>query len=124
MQRPLNGNSTMKTFNKSIFLAALVFLGGQAFAADQAAILGTWVATVESQGVSVELEIRNGSNGLEATIDTPMGKNSLQNFQFDGKEVSFRGREGTETLVFANDELAGDLTGQLGPMSLTFKKVQ
>jgi hypothetical protein len=114
----------MKTFNKSIFLAALVFLGGQAFAADQAAILGTWVATVESQGVSVELEIRNGSNGLEATIDTPMGKNSLQNFQFDGKEVSFRGREGTETLVFANDELAGDLTGQLGPMSLTFKKVQ
>ena len=66
----------MKTFNKSIFLAALVFLSGQAFAADQAAILGTWVATLSAQGqsVSIELEIQKGSNGLEATMAGPRGQ--------------------------------------------------
>lgn len=114
----------MKIFNKAILLAVLALSGEQALAADQAAILGTWVATVESQGVSVELEIRNGSSGLEATMDTPMGRNTLQDFQFDGEEISFRGREGTETLVFADGELTGDLTGQIGPVSLNFKKVQ
>ena len=118
----------MKTFNKSIFLAALVFLGGQALAADQAAILGTWVATLSAQGqsVSIELEIQKGSNGLEATMAGPRGANSLGEFKFDGNEVSFKSpRTGsTVTLDYIDDELRGSFSGPQGSRPLAFKKAQ
>lgn len=118
----------MKTSSKSIFLAVLVFLGGQAFAADQAAILGTWMATLNAQGQSlnIELEIKNGSNGLEATMAGPQGANSLGEFEFDGNEVSFKSpRTGsTVTLDYIDDELRGDFSGPQGSLPLVFKKVQ
>jgi hypothetical protein len=128
MQRQFKGKSPMKIFNKSIFLAALVFLGGQVFAADQVAILGTWVSTLAAQGQSInlELEIRNGSNGLEATMAGPQGKNSLEEFKFDGKEVSFKSAAtgNTVSLGLANDQLRGELSGPQGAIPLVFSKVQ
>ena len=126
MQRQFKGKSPMKIFNKSIFLAALVFLGGQAFAAEQAAILGTWVATLSAQGqsLSIELEIQNGSNGLEATMAGPQGENSLGEIKFDGNKFSFKSpRNGsTVTLDLIDDELRGNLSGPQGSLPLAFKK--
>lgn len=128
MQRQFSGKSPMKTSSKSIFLAVLILLGGQAFAADQAAILGTWMATLNAQGQSlnIELEIKNGSNGLEATMAGPQGANSLGEFEFDGNEVSFKSpRTGsTVTLDYIDDELRGDFSGPQGSLPLVFKKVQ
>ncbi len=118
----------MKTFYKTIFLAALVFLGTQALAADQAVILGTWVATLSGQGqsVSIELEIQNGSNGLEATMAGPQRENSLGEFKFDGNQASFKSpRTGsTVTLDLIDDELRGNLSGPQGSIPLAFKKAQ
>lgn len=118
----------MKTFNKSIFLAALVFLGGQAIAADQAAILGTWMATLSGQGqsISLELEIRNGSNGLEATMAGPQGANSLEEFKFNGNQVSFKSpRTGSiESFDFVDDELRAEFSGPQGSITVVFKKVE
>ena len=128
MQRQFKGKSPMKIFNKSIFLAALVFLGGQAFAADEAAILGTWAATLSARGqsLSIELEIQNGSNGLQATMAGPQGKNSLEEFKFDGNEVSFKSpRTGSSvTLDFIDDELRGNFPGPQRSLPLAFKKAQ
>ena len=118
----------MKIFNKSIFLAALVFLGAQALAAGQAAILGTWMSKMSARGQSIdlELEIRNGSNGLEAAMGGPRGKNPLEEFKFDGKVVSFKSpRTGsTVTLDLIDDELRGNLSGPQGSIPLAFKKAQ
>ena len=118
----------MKTFTKSISLAALLFLGGQAFAADHAAILGTWVSEMSAQGqsISIQLVIRNGSNGLEGTMKGPRAENSLEEFKFDGKEVSFKSpRNGsTATLAFVDNELRGELSTQQGPFPLEFRKLE
>ena len=118
----------MKTFNKSILLATLVFLSGQVILADQTAILGTWVATLSGQGqsISIELEIQNGSNGLEATMAGPQGANTLGEFKFDDNQASFKSpRTGsTVTLDLIEDELRGNLSGPQGSIPLAFKKVQ
>ena len=115
----------MKTFTKSISLAALLFLGGQAFAADHAAILGTWVSEMSAQGqsISIQLVIRNGSNGLEGTMKGPRAENSLEEFKFDGKEVSFKSPR-ISTLSFVDNELRGEPSTQQGPLPLAFKKVE
>ncbi len=95
-------------------------LAAAAFAADNAAVKGTWKISMEMQGqpVEVTMEIKDAEGGgLTGTWTSPRGTDTLKDVKWDGTELSFSrtvNRQGQEFTLQHTAKVEGDtITGKM-----------
>ena len=101
-------------------LALAACLASAAFAADNAAVKGTWKISMEMQGqpIEVTMEIKDAEGGgLTGTWTGPRGADTLKDVKWDGTELSFSrtvNRQGQELTLQHTAKVEGDtITGKI-----------
>ncbi|MEX0619322.1 MAG: hypothetical protein WDZ76_06260 [Pseudohongiellaceae bacterium] len=108
----------------------LLLLGSQAFAADNSAITGTWLMSLDAQGMLIDLDltITETTEGLTGSMgSSEFGVTPVSDVTFDGDTLSFnapdqQGGSVDIKMTLEEGKLSGMLNSSMGSIPATASK--